>query len=187
VLPAGMPERRRLTPEDLRAVLLRRRVTWGVLITLALGFVGMVAWIFLVREPVNTIPTLVAARGKVIFEGKPVAGAKIIFHPVLPNVPRATATTAEDGTFTLTTFMKHDGAYPGRYTVTIEKFSDEPRVVPNLPRTDPRAADFYLNPVTPLNDVHPNYSMLQRTPLRNIVIPERGTSDIVLRLNILGR
>lgn len=187
VLPSGMPERRRLTPEDLRGVLLRRRITWGVLIGLVVGFVGMVAWVFLVRDPVNTIPTLVAARGKVVFEGKPVAGAKVTFHPVLPNVPRASATTAEDGTFTLTTFMKHDGAYPGRYTVTIEKFGDDPRAVPNLPRTDPRVADFYQNPVTPLNDVHPNYGMLQRTPLRNVVVPDRGTSDIVLRLNILGR
>jgi hypothetical protein len=187
VLPPGMPERRRLTPEDLRAVLLRRRITWGVLIAGVLGFIGMVAWVFLVRDPVNTVPTLVAARGKVLFEGKPVANAKVTFHPVLPNVPRATATTAEDGSFTLTTFMKHDGAYPGRYNVTIEKYGEDVRVVPNLPRSDPRASDFFQNPVSPLNDVHPNYSMLQRTPLRNIVIPERGTSDLVLRLNILGR
>lgn len=187
VLPAGMPERRRLTPEDLRAVLLRRRITWGVLIAGMLGFIGMVAWVFLVRDPVNTVPTLVAARGKVLFEGKPVANAKVTFHPVLPNVPRATATTAEDGSFTLTTFMKHDGAYPGRYTVTIEKYGEDVRVVPNVPRSDPRASDFFQNPVSPLNDVHPNYGMIQRTPLRNIVIPERGTSDLVLRLNILGR
>ncbi|HMP61246.1 MAG TPA: protein kinase [Gemmatales bacterium] len=187
VLPSGMPERRRITADDLRSVLIRRRITFGVLILLVLGILGIIGWVFLVREPVNTVPTMVHARGKVTFEGKPVAGAKIVFHPVAPTVPRASAITAEDGTFALTTFMKDDGAYPGKYVVTIEKFDLSDRVVPNVPPNDPLRADFLQHHVTIQTEVHPNYGNPRTTPLRQTVIPPMGTSDLVLRLNVLGR
>jgi hypothetical protein len=60
--------------------------------------------------------------GKVLYEGKPAAGAVVHFHPQdksasPPRVPMAEV--GADGTFRLTTFAKGDGAPPGRYAVTV--------------------------------------------------------------------
>jgi hypothetical protein len=68
------------------------------------------------RKPVYPV------RGQV-FAGKdqPAAGALIVFHPVAeddPNKPRALV--EEDGSFSLTTYDKGDGAPEGEYVVTIE-------------------------------------------------------------------
>lgn len=62
-------------------------------------------------------------RGKVMFMGKPAAGAIIIFHPV-PEGPepvlRPSGRTEADGTFTLTSYDPADGAPEGNYRVTIQ-------------------------------------------------------------------
>jgi hypothetical protein len=63
--------------------------------------------------------------GKVLFEGKPAAGAILKFYAVDPAdkkdepalVPQAIAN--EDGAFRLTTYRSEDGAPAGKYTVSI--------------------------------------------------------------------
>jgi hypothetical protein len=60
--------------------------------------------------------------GKVLFEGRPAAGATVQFHPLDTNekeplVPRGQA--GADGTFRLTTYEFEDGAPAGRYAVTV--------------------------------------------------------------------
>ena len=60
--------------------------------------------------------------GKVLFEGRPAAGAIVQFHPVSkdekdPLVPQAQVAT--DGTFRLTSIEFEDGAPAGRYKVTV--------------------------------------------------------------------
>ncbi len=56
-------------------------------------------------------------------EGKPAAGAKVIFHPLDDKDPKAVCpvgTVNDAGKFLLTTYVKSDGAPAGNYAVTIE-------------------------------------------------------------------
>jgi serine/threonine-protein phosphatase CPPED1 len=58
------------------------------------------------------------ARGKVLFDGQPVAGAEVVLQS-LSKGPSADAVTGADGTFVLSTYMADDGAPAGEYAVTI--------------------------------------------------------------------
>jgi hypothetical protein len=77
------------------------------------------------------------ARGKVVFNGKPVAGAYVVFQSTArePRPPRADALTGRDGSFTLSTYVANDGAPAGAYAVTVEwrrpLFTAEGRPGPN--------------------------------------------------------
>src|SRR5271166_401014 len=70
------------------------------------------------RKPVYPV------QGQVLdAEGKPAAGAKVIFHPTEdrdPNAPRPIGVVEADGAFSLTTYYNGDGAPPGAYAVTVE-------------------------------------------------------------------
>jgi hypothetical protein len=59
--------------------------------------------------------------GQVIFDGKPAAGAFVIFHPKqeIPGVPRPSASSDKQGNFTLSTYSAGDGAPQGAYAVTV--------------------------------------------------------------------
>jgi hypothetical protein len=66
---------------------------------------------------------LVPVKGRVLFEGKPVPHALVVFHPLADNgsqTVRPRGQVAEDGSFELTSYATHDGAYPGAYRVTVE-------------------------------------------------------------------
>jgi hypothetical protein len=74
----------------------------------------------------SSAPAVYAVRGRVVdAAGKPAAGALIVFHPVNGAAatdkvaPKPVATVAEDGTFSLTTYVQNDGAPAGDYAVTI--------------------------------------------------------------------
>ena len=58
------------------------------------------------------------ARGKVLFEGEPVAGAQLVLQS-LDKGPSADAITGADGTFVLSTYTADDGAPAGEYAVTL--------------------------------------------------------------------
>ena len=64
-------------------------------------------------------------QGTVLLDGKPVAHAFVVFHP-LGNTgpgdlhPRAQAD--QDGTFVLSTYESDDGAPAGEYRVTVQKY-----------------------------------------------------------------
>src|SRR5262245_58442191 len=68
--------------------------------------------------------TPVPVSGKVTVNGAPVGGAGITFHPQGGKGRPATAETAEDGTYKLTTMNPGDGALKGDYKVTL--IWDEP-------------------------------------------------------------
>jgi hypothetical protein len=62
-------------------------------------------------------------QGKVLFEGKPLAHAFLVFHPVNGfgvNVSRPIANAEDDGSFAPSTYDAGDGAPAGEYTVTVE-------------------------------------------------------------------
>lgn len=69
-------------------------------------------------------PTTAAVSGKVTRGGQPVSGGTVMFSPRAsadkkgpPGKPAA-AEVGADGTFTLTTFTKNDGAVIGKHQVT---------------------------------------------------------------------
>ena len=63
-------------------------------------------------------PETATVTGKITFQGKPVPEGTIIFYP--ENGRSASGRIQADGTYTLTTFEKGDGAILGNHTVTIE-------------------------------------------------------------------
>jgi len=70
-------------------------------------------------------PTLYPVRGQVVFDGKPAAGATLVFHPAAGDSksadrpPTPTRTVQADGSFTLATYPYGDGAPAGEYRVAI--------------------------------------------------------------------
>ncbi len=67
-------------------------------------------------------PALYPVHGKVFFDGRPAAGALVVFHPIRgadPNIPRPSGTVRGDGSFSLGTFAPDDGAPSGDYNVAI--------------------------------------------------------------------
>jgi hypothetical protein len=60
--------------------------------------------------------------GQVCYEGRPMPGALVVFHPQGggPKAPRPTGYADKDGKFRLTTYTKQDGAPAGPYSVTVE-------------------------------------------------------------------
>jgi hypothetical protein len=63
-------------------------------------------------------PTTAPVQGKITVGGKIVPSGKITFHPAEGR--NAIGTIAADGTYTLTTFDRDDGALLGKHKVTIE-------------------------------------------------------------------
>ena len=66
--------------------------------------------------------TVYPVTGKVLFEGRPAAGALVQFHPLDKADNTAVVPLGEagpDGTFRLTSYAHEDGAPAGRYTVTV--------------------------------------------------------------------
>ena len=64
-----------------------------------------------------------SAQGKVTFQGKPMPGAQIVFHPIDGEaktkqlLPRGIVD--EDGNYNLGTYVVGDGAPAGRYKITL--------------------------------------------------------------------
>lgn len=74
--------------------------------------------------------------GRVLFEGRPVHNALVVFHPTAPDAadqPQSMAKTDHEGRFKLSTYDLHDGAPVGKYTVTITAEEDQ-GTVGELPR-----------------------------------------------------
>lgn len=88
----------------------------------------------------NRLPTIPVS-GSVLLNGKPLSGARIVFHPAEPRegIPRPTAITDPAGSFTLKTYEVGDGAPLGRYCATISckgpyegKEEDRDEVAPEI-------------------------------------------------------
>jgi hypothetical protein len=73
------------------------------------------------RRGVTRLPVTPVA-GKVLFQGKPVAGARVLLIPLNrgdQDVALPRGTTGSDGMFKLTTYAPEDGAPAGEYTVSL--------------------------------------------------------------------
>lgn len=92
-------------------------------------------------------PATAPVAGRVLLDGKPVAGAAVMFEPVEGGVP-ARGGTGADGSFTLSTFGRDDGALVGRHRVSVSKFVVEGvaanelglEAAPGQPGAQPKAA-----------------------------------------------
>ena len=63
---------------------------------------------------------VVPVQGRVLLDGKPVAGAAVLFEPTSGGVP-ATGTTDSEGKFSLTTTGQGPGAAVGAHNVSVSK------------------------------------------------------------------
>jgi len=72
--------------------------------------------------------SLVPVSGRVMVDGKPAAGAAIVFHPAnAANGTHPVAQVDANGDFQLTTIRSGDGAVPGEYRVTLTWYVSAPR------------------------------------------------------------
>lgn len=65
---------------------------------------------------------VVPVQGTILVDGKAAAGAVVSFHPLgdpNPNALPSHACVADDGTYSLTTYVTADGAPEGEYVVTV--------------------------------------------------------------------
>jgi hypothetical protein len=134
----------------------RRRPAWragGLVFALVLAGCGDG------RKPVFPV------KGQVLdADGKPAAGAKVIFHPPDMKDPQAVSPVGiveEDGTFGLTTYNKGDGAPAGNYAVTIQW---------PLPGANP----FGRNPGDRLNG---RFAFVSKSPFKATVAQESTTLE----------
>ena len=69
-------------------------------------------------------PPVYKASGKVMYQGKPLEGALVLYHPVSGETS-AYGRTDPNGKFLLTTFEQDDGAPEGPYKVVVTKMEYE--------------------------------------------------------------
>ena len=119
------------------------------------------------------------ASGIVTYQGKPVPKGTVTFVPEDARAGRvASGEFAEDGSFTLTTHVRGDGALPGRYRVTV--ISQEvdrsriPKVGPGMPLLDRK------HKVTARELVPRKYGSPTTTPLLEEVKPESNRFTFTL-------
>jgi 5-hydroxyisourate hydrolase-like protein (transthyretin family) len=101
---------------------------------------------------------LYQVKGKITLQGQPAAGVVVTFSLVEKDPAKrpASAVTAADGSFVLTTLQAGDGAYPGKYKVVLGKFAK---------------ADFTIDGVPPAADTMPlAYRSPETTPLEVEVV-----------------
>ena len=68
-------------------------------------------------------PVRYPVEGQVLYQGRPVAEARVVFHPQAEpdaQLPKPQAETDAEGRFKLTTLKPGDGAVPGPYMITVE-------------------------------------------------------------------
>lgn len=116
----------------------------------------------------------VPVEGKVTMNGKPLAGATVVFIPVSGG-PEAGAQTDTDGDFHLTG-TKAEGIAPGEYRVTVSKKDWPPGVTPPDPTKMTFASVQQKQQVVPLK-----YTVQDKTPLR-VTVPKEGKKDVHLAL-----
>lgn len=111
----------------------------------ALGLALMTASTLVASGCGESGPSLAPVAGTVSEAGRPVAGAAVMFSPSGGGgaAQLAQDTTADDGSFTLTTGDR-SGVVPGKYLVTITKAppggSTAEAFMDSMAPTDPRAA-----------------------------------------------
>ncbi len=105
--------------------MLRKRLCWITLVTLAAGLVCL-------NGCGPSRPTTVPVDGTVTLDGEPLEGASVVFTPEGEGKV-AVGTTDSAGKFTLTTYTPGDGAVVGTHKVTVRKTAgggEEPSAAP---------------------------------------------------------
>ncbi len=122
-----------VTPASFRdSFRLRLAASAGVALILAVTVSGCGKSSEPARLPLHPVS------GRVIYQGKPAAGAWVVFHPKNdPSLPSPKAQADNQGNFSLSTYGPADGAPVGEYAVTVEWFKFNTSVVdpvagPNL-------------------------------------------------------
>lgn len=111
----------------------------------------------------------VAVSGVVKLDGRPLAGATVMFHPRATGARPAIGVTDQHGGFHLTTFKPRDGALRGDYQVTIQSGTEAP-----VKKIDRQILEKGLQgdmPPAPPSRVHENYTKVDTTPLKQVVPP----------------
>jgi len=91
-------------------------------LTVRAWVIGTTLGALLALSGCSTKAGLNQVRGKVLYEGQPAVGAKVIFHPKDHSDPQALRPcgfVAEDGSFTLSSHEPGDGAPAGDYVVIV--------------------------------------------------------------------
>jgi hypothetical protein len=88
-------------------------------------------------------------KGTVSYDGKPLPYGSVLFIPESPG-PTATGEIGPDGTYTLTTYAKGDGAVLGKHKVVVSAQEDTSNQLPDSrnPLPPPIVPDKYTNPAT---------------------------------------
>ncbi|MFO0864800.1 MAG: hypothetical protein U0744_09130 [Gemmataceae bacterium] len=92
--------------------------------------------------------TTAEVKGVVTHKGAPITGGTLIFSPVQSGKP-ATAEVQSDGTYTLSTFGKNDGAVLGKHKVA---FTPPPQQLTEEQKTNPK----YIAPPPKYMGLQPN-------------------------------
>lgn len=127
------------------------------------------------------LPETVSVTGKVVSKGQPIANAQIGFIPQSEGgeTRPALGTTAEDGTFTLRTYVapgaEADGAMVGDYTVTVQK-TDVPIDPVKLQEMFRKRPQYVPPALLPARYGSPN-----TTPLKATVIAD-GPNEFTLEI-----
>lgn len=85
-------------------------------------------------------------KGKVTYNGSPVAGATVTFSPQEKGSPAALGITDAQGIYTLTTYDSGDGAAAGLYKVLVYKITQEESPATSATSHDPTGADRSARP-----------------------------------------
>jgi hypothetical protein len=97
--------------------------------------VALVAMLATSCESNKRVPVFPVS-GQVLFGGKPIPRALLVFHPAGESSLRPLGAAEEDGSFTLSTYDDGDGAPVGEYIVTVEwrrlATIDDDKPPPNL-------------------------------------------------------
>jgi hypothetical protein len=193
VVPAGMPVRRRLSAKEILWQWRFGVLKWGSVGILAAMVLAVAVAIFWPTGKVTAPTQLVPVRGVLLLASiggdKKIADAKLTFIPFLGEGKRATGTTDANGEFVLTTVFPGDGVLPGKYKVMVEKDPkfDRARLMPNVSETDSKFREAILGPLANAEtDVHRNYSNERQLRL-TAVIPNEGTNNLRIVLNVLGQ
>jgi hypothetical protein len=117
----------------------------------------------------DALPPPVQARGKVVYNGKPVANASVVFYRDAGS-ETAKGKTNANGEFALTTLAENDGVPPGEYKVTVAIDAGDGEGGLGDEEHPPS------HPTIPLKYANPETTTLQAT------VKETGQTDIVLEL-----
>ena len=116
--------------------------------------------------------------GVVMYKGNPVSKGTVTFVPEAGVGRVASGELAEDGSFTLTTHVRGDGALVGKYRVTVlaleQDRSKVPKVGPGMPQLDRK------HKATAKNLVPPKYSNPTTTTLREEVKAQTNRYELKL-------